>query len=277
MKRSYYIGVTGATALSGTKMILVSDGGVTVAIPLDDVADAQAVRGRLSKGGIPIFTKPKLDALYEEVEQLTVYNEMPLVDRPGWNKGYFCLADGTIFTPKGEPEGILAFEPDTTKCEVAGTGKGWRSGVVKPLAGHALPAFVLQWAFTPALLPWSERDDNVGFEIVGKPGTGKSTLQFLGASILGSARYVASFYTTLNGLESQIPAHGYHPLLLEEANLYLAGETKSQHGAAFKAFAFMMSSGRQKGRYQSLPGLGYRFSYLRGWSEIKVSGISGLA
>jgi hypothetical protein len=58
------------------------------------------------------------------------------------------------------------------------------------------------------------------------------------------------------------------PLIIDEAALYFAGESKSKRGALFKAFAFKAAAGTHKGRLgQRQTGDTYRFSYLSSSNE----------
>jgi hypothetical protein len=258
----YSIDVTGATSLSGTRMVLVNEGSVSVWIRQSEFSEPRTAFAKLNDAGLGCRAKANQDKLLQKVDDLTSFPPAALVDQTGWIGGYFALPDGTVFAPKKAPPATVVFRKAPEKFQVSGTFEAWTEGVATPLIGQTLPAFVIMMAFMPPLLKLSERNDNYGFEMVGQGGTGKSTSSLLGASVLGSADFVTSFYTTLGALEAQIPLHADLPLLLEEANLYMAGETTAKRGAAFKAFAFMMSMGREKDRYNAPAGSSYRFSYL---------------
>lgn len=266
--------VKGATSLSGVKWVLIETSGKRAQVPYKDFGGPfNLVKGKLADQGIILASKKKTDSFLEKVEDLTHFPVKPLIDRSGWNGDHFAMPDGTIISPTGASAPIRVFEPTFNKSSAQGSLRKWKRRVAVPLTDHAIAMFVFMLAFMPPLLRLSGRDDNVGFELVGPGGTGKSTLQLLMSSILGGigrgsdGSYHITFDTTLNALEEQMAIHADLPIIIEEANLYMAGASSSVRRNAYKAFVFKMSGGREKGRFGSAASGEYRFSYLSSSNE----------
>jgi hypothetical protein len=222
-----------------------------------------------------ITGKKAAEKLAQSVYEIEGFPDKPLIDRSGWNGLYFALPDGTIFSAAGAEEVVVVFDATPRKCRQAGTMDDWTTRVAKPLTGQSMPMFAIMLTFLPPLLRLCELSGNPGFEIVGPPGTGKSTVQKLASSVLGGVEgaeaYHITFDTTLNALEAQMAVHADLPMILEEANLFFAGETPAKRANSFKALAFRMSAGREKERY-NLPGQGdHRFAYLSSSNESLTS------
>jgi hypothetical protein len=163
---------------------------------------------------------------------------------------------------------VVLFQADPVKCSKAGSPKGWRDGVAKPLIGQHLASFMLMTAFAAPLLDLTSRVGNFGYELVGEGGKGKSTLQQIMSSVAGGALpsapgvYWITCNATANGLERAMVAHSDHPMILEEAALYAARGNGRSRGSEFKELVFRLSDGRSKSRFNQPQQTSHRFIYV---------------
>jgi hypothetical protein len=217
------------------------------------VANGSDAQRRLADCGMVIIGgewAPVRDA----VPKLRRFPPRPLVECPGWSGEHFALADGRVFSPTGSDGPIVLFATDKLKCLKAGSPTGWKGGICRPLAGQQLCVFMMCAVFAAPLLNFTDRSDNFGFEIVGEPGVGKSTLQQLMATVAGGAspsspgHYWVDCQTTANALEPTMMAHSDQPLIMEEAALYAAGESNASRGSNMNELAFKLARGSSKAR-----------------------------
>lgn len=195
-----------------------------------------------------------------------------MIERVGWNGQHFALPDGTVFSPSGAQQPDIVFQRIPRRCSPRGTFKGWKRKVARRLAGQALAEFVLCLAFAAPLLALTNRVGNFGFELVGGKGTGKSSLQQLMSSVLGALQgedghYWVSFDATPNALEQSMAGFSDLPLILEEANLFVAGETARTRGNNFKALAFRLGGGSEKARFDQGQPKEFRLIFLTSSNE----------
>lgn len=107
----------------------------------------------------------------------------------------------------------------------------------------------------------------------GPKGVGKSTLQRLAAAVVGGGveqpgrNYWISANTTSNGLEAAFPEHDDLPMILEELNLFAAGETERNRATKIDELVFRLSDGSTKARFGSNAQRSYRFVYIASTNE----------
>ncbi len=260
--------VQGAIAPSGTKWLHFQKGPDSAWIPDPMlVLDERGARRRLVECGISLVG-PGWKRALEKVDALRDFPPAMIIEQPGWTGSTFTLLDGTTFSPKGEMEPPVAFEIDPTKCRVGGSFKGWRSEVLRPLAGQSIPLSLLAFALAAPLLELTGRSENFGLEIVGEPRSGKSTCQFLMASMLGgtkndhSGKYWITSDATLDGLESMMSQHSSMAMIINEANLFYADMSARARGEKLSALAFRLAQGHEKKRHQGGRPKAYRFIYV---------------
>ena len=255
MRKWYSMEARGVLSLSGEMWVEVAERDKVGYLPYEDCTNQSFVRQRLGRQGIVIASSGKAAHLATQLDDIDKFSPASLIGHVGWNEGYFALPDGTVFSPKGADAPVVVFATDQSKCRAAGTTKRWRKRVARPITGQPIPMFAVMLAFMPPLLRLSSRTDNFGFDIVGPPGTGKSTIQLLAASAIGpigrghdGANYTLTFNATLNALEEQLATHSDLPMFIEDASLFLADEPAAKRGAAYKAFAFRIGGGKVKDR-----------------------------
>lgn len=277
MQKWYSISVKGLLSISGEKWLRVSDRSNVGFVRLSDCTSQRDALRKLMAQGVSLTSRGKADRLFQEIDEITNYASAPLVDHSGWNGGHFVLPDGSCFSPEEAETPVIVIDAEKGKCTTAGTLKGWKNTVARPLEGQAVPMLAIMIALMPPLLRLSSRADNFGFELVGPPGTGKTTAQLIAASVFGGvgrgdgACYWITFNATVNALEAQMAVHSDLPMIIEEANLFLAGETPSKRAAAFKAIAFKIGGGKSKERFGAPPERSHRVSYLSSSNESLAS------
>lgn len=230
-------------------------------------AERAGIWSALSDKGCIFVRKADKVSLIEQVEDLEHFPPRLIFSRPGWLGGQFANASGRVFKPAGELAGAIGFTPDPIKCSRKGSLKHWREQVALPLAGHPIPCFIVMAALAAPMLELSGRSENIGFELAGKGGKGKSTCQRLMASLVGPAMekdrgYITTFLMTPAALEKLMRCHSDMPFIIDEANLFGSGESSSADRRKMQDFAFQMASGVTKGRFDNPQQEGFRFIFV---------------
>lgn len=266
--------VEGFTAPSGREWILAIDGERRGWVPRRAFhGGARDAIDQLGRQNVVIIGASRLKALIDRVAALSVFPTHQLIENIGWNGCHFALPDGTVFSPENSVPGEVIFDRLYNRCAKRGTLRKWKRRVATPLAGQNIATFVLSLAFAAPILKLTNRVGNFGFELVGPKGTGKSTFQQIMSSVLGGAiqgedgHYWTSFDATPGGLEQAMASHSDLPMILEEANLYIAGESPRVRGEHFKALAFRLGGGFDKRRYGHGAAGEFRFVYLTSSNE----------
>jgi hypothetical protein len=230
------------------------------------------ISSTLSDRGLVIVKRADRNSLFEQVEKLEQFADRLIFSRPGWRQGQFANASGMVFAPTGQKRGAVAFSRDLTKCSKTRSHRRWVEHVACPLAGHPIPCFFVMACFAAPLLELVGRAENIGFELAGQGGKGKSTTQRLMASVVGPCMekdrgYISTFYTTPAALERSMQWHSDMAFIIDEANLFGGGESSTADKRLMRNFAFQMSSGTTKARYDSPQQEGYRFIYVTSANE----------
>lgn len=267
---SFSAEVCGFESHSGTKWIRVSKDKNVAYLELQRfVGRGDNFSNALAEKGVCLFGPEEIKKTRNNVSFIDEFPIANFIENIGWNEGCFALPDGTVFEPTDGEYVSCTIEFKPHKCQTKGTLKGWKKQVAQKLEKQQLPIFSLCFAFMPPLLAMVDRDLNIGFEIVGAPGIGKSTIQQLAASAIGGSTrntghpYGISMDTTVNALEATMRDHQDMPILMDEANLFLGESSKSKRADAFQAIAFKLGSGSIKDRYDApAAGRHFRLGYL---------------
>lgn len=207
--------------------------------------------------------------------KVTEFPPRPLIEHPGWDANYFALADGTVISPPAvsPQKPVVLFSPVLGRGRTKGTTEEWLRAVAVPLAGQQLAKFIIMAMFAAPLLRIVNRAGNFGFELAGPKGVGKSTLQILASSVAGPAlspsgnNYWRSANATAAGLEGVMAEHADMPLVIEETNLFAAGESDRNRAAKLNELVFRLSDGSVKARYHDHAQRRFRFIYLTSTNE----------
>ncbi|GHU34833.1 hypothetical protein AGMMS50256_29050 [Betaproteobacteria bacterium] len=211
------------------------------AMPLELLrGDGTDVRGELMRQGLKVSpNKAARDLLSSYLQVWPANARARCVDRLGW-----C---GDVYVTPGEAIGqsaeIVVFQ-NAQSLEPAfsetGTLEGWREEVARRAAGNSRLVFALSAAFATPLLELANESGG-GFHYRGASSTGKSTAQYLAASVWGHpGKYPRSWRATANGLEGLAALHNDGLLILDEFSQI----DPRQAGEA----AYMLSNGQGKTR-----------------------------
>lgn len=263
------ITVAGFTAPGGVSWVRVTRGDRVACLPLHEFhGSAKGAFNHLAQKGFIVIGVAATRLLLNQVAAIDDFPLTQCVEQIGWNGDHFALPDGTVFSPEGVTAGDVLFAPMPRRCAKRGTLRGWKRDVASPLAGQAIPVFALCFAYTGSILSLTKRAGNFGMELVGGKGIGKSTVQQLAASAIGGVcqgedgHYWQTLDTTLNALEISMADHSDLPMILEEANLFLAGSSPRVRADNFTAIAFRLANGTEKARYGGAQPREFRFVYL---------------
>jgi hypothetical protein len=272
--------VKGATAPSGRPWVSIKAGQKCAWVELADFAGSNAAREKLKASGMIMF-KEQWERCVNQVQRVTVFPSRPLIERPGWSGQHFALVDGQVFSPEDSRSPVVLFEKRHLKCVGGGSLKAWKDGLADIVADQHLVCFALMVGFVAPLLELTDRYSNFGFELAGIKGKGKSTLQQLVASIAGAAvdphgrNYWITANITANALEELMIEHSGMPMVIEETNLFAAGEKDKTRASKFDEMVFRLADGSTKGRWGGPKQERFRFIYLTSTNEPLESILSG--
>jgi hypothetical protein len=240
--------VRGATAPSGTKYIVISQGELSAWIPHTTfTVDEKVAKLAIAEAGMSFIGKD-WTALQDDVRNVHSFPHEHVAEHAGWVPPDFLLLSAEAIPREGGFPPRAIFDADPLAAQTTGTLGGYIKDVIEPLRGQALPTLALCVMFAAPLLELTNRKHNFGFQMVAEGGTGKSTLQrIIGAGC--GVDYVISFHSTPNSLEQQLALFHSMPVFVEELNLFGAEATGRDRGAKIKALAFSLAEGRLKSRY----------------------------
>jgi len=257
--------VKGQISIQGTRYVMVRQGEAAVRFPLAEfMIDLRSVKAKLATGRVVLIGKA-WSAFRDEVAALDDFRQKHLLEEVGWNGNCFGLPDGQVFAPLGT-KAVAVYER-SYRCESSGDHQGWMSSVAEPLEGQHLAVFLLTTAFVAPLLKLHSRTGNFGFELVGPPGKGKSTLLYVVASAVGRAigegnRYWNTCLTTANALEKKARVSSDLPLLLDDATAFAADQSGGVRGNAVKQLVHSLSHAETKDRWTGGPQKHFRLTFL---------------
>jgi|GEM_PF-1141422 len=263
------VNVVGGTAPDGTPWVNMSapDGGTDVWLPLDELSDDAAPAKRRMRNAQLFLFKEDLSKALDSARSVTAFPPLPLIAAPGWSGPHFALPSGEVFSPDGIAETIVLFEPDRVTCAASGS-KDWLKGAKRIGKGQPIVTYALMIPFAGPVLQLSRVRENIGFELSGPKGVGKSTLQHLATSVMGPAlepagkNYWITANTTMNALEAEMPRHSDSVMVIEELSVMYASDSDKARANHMREFAFRMAQGTAKGRYQEAKQAPARFVWL---------------
>ncbi|WP_196221707.1 DUF927 domain-containing protein [Sphingobium sp. CAP-1] len=263
------IKLRGRTSPNGIRWMRVRQGKREVWIRYSDfMTDPQGVKALLAKADIILIGNEWsefLNMVRDDVRDGLRFKPANIAEQSGWTNPIFALPNGIVVAPN-KRRGHCAFQPELERCESSGTLDEWLKRVAEPLAGHMLGAFLLMAMFLPPLLKLTHRMGNFGFELIGRPGRGKSTLLEAISSVIGPAvgetPYWQSCNTTVEALERKLKAHSDLPLLLDDATSFAGREVGAVRAKSFKQFVFNLAQGETKDRWNGGKQFRFRTIYI---------------
>lgn len=267
------IHVSGATAPNGKPYVRIaaSKRNAWIAREAFTSAGTEALRV-LKAANIPMLPH-EWKQCRAKVAELKNFPPKVLIDRPGWNGPHFALADGTVFSASTEEAPVVLFHMDSQKCAAAGSIVKWR-GITRTLRDQPVAAFVVLAAYAGPFLSLTKQVLNLGFELAGPGGVGKSTIQRVAAAVCGPAdsplgrNYWITANATINGLEGVMAQHNDMPLIIEESNLFAAADRYGARAAKLNELVFKLADGTEKLRFNSDQPQRSRFVFITSTNEL---------
>lgn len=259
----------GRASPSGVRWMRVRQGKREVWIRYSDfMTDPQGVKNLLAQADIILIGSEWTEfvaMVRDTVNEGLRFKLANIAEQSGWTNPIFALPNGVVLAPD-KRRGRCTFQLELDRCRSSGTLDQWLKRVAEPLAEHMLGAFLLMAMFLPPLLKLTHRMGNFGFELIGAPGKGKSTLLEAISSVAGPAvndtPYWHSCNTTIDALERKLRAHSDLPLLLDDATSFAGKEAGSARGKSFKQFVFNLAQGETKDRWNGGKQFRFRTTYV---------------
>lgn len=231
----------------------------------------------LASRGIILLNKEWAE-LKAKVDLLKKFPPKPLIEKAGWSRSmrHYALPDGTVFgaaEKSGDETPVVLFDPHPWKVAMRGSPEGWTAKVAAPLSKQYVATFVIMIMFSPPLLRLIGRTMNFGFELAGPKGVGKTTAQCLASSVWGPAvsasgrNFWFPAHATVAGLESLMAEHDDMSMVVEEANLFAAGESPHRRSAKTHQRVFQWAEGAEKARHKKTSQRRSRFVWLTSTNE----------
>ncbi|WP_439469158.1 DUF927 domain-containing protein [Blastomonas fulva] len=198
---------------------------------------AKAGYARLADLGITVAGKKALDAFKAQLADCRFVHGPSIAAHSGWVCGNFVFPSGAIADEEA-PTVAIAFETTRTITSKAGKGKTWSKGVPHQLRGQSIPVFALCATFAAPLLELVDPNRNYVFELVGKAGIGKSTIQQLAAANMGvptrqaGTPCISSFADLVAEPMAVLNRYRDLPLIVDAVAEYLGTATKAQRTKA---------------------------------------------
>ena len=266
------IKVRGAEAPDGTPYVRITASGRHQWLPRSAfTGSGSTALAALTSANIPLIGDEWAQCR-NEVVALKSYPPKPLIDRVGWNGAHFALGDGTVFSPHEAEVPVVLFRRNHHKFAQRGAITKWRRGTAI-LIHQPIATFVLFTAFVGPLLRLGHSVVNQGFELADPKGVGKSTLQRLAAAVYGPAdspegfNYWVPANVTVNGLEGTMAEHRDLSMVIEETNLFAAGETDKARATKFNELVFKLANGTGKRRHEDPERRRDRYLFLTSTNE----------
>ncbi|GHT81370.1 hypothetical protein AGMMS49960_17690 [Betaproteobacteria bacterium] len=201
--------------------------------------DGIAVREELAHQGLAMSGGRKERALLLAYLGTKVKPRARCVDRLGWHGAVYVIPGEAI----GQDGEHVVFQNAQTldpALSSSGTVAEWRDTVGAMAAGNSRLVFAISTAFAGSLLNVAGVDSG-GFHFRGGSSSGKSTSQYLAASVWGNPdTYLRSWRATSNGLEGLAALHNDGVLVLDEISQV------DPHDAG--EIAYMLANGSGKSR-----------------------------
>jgi len=213
--------------------------------------NAAAAFKRLAGRGIIMPDKAAKQSLIARVANCTSNPTITLATRCGWVSDGFVFPSGKTMC-FGAKQVEVGFDLVRTSDKVMGKGKTWRESVPGNLRGQHVPIFALCIPFAAPLLALVDPNRNLLFELVGKPGIGKSTAQQLAAANIGpptrqaGTPYIVSLSHLVADPVAVMERHRDLPLIVDDVCEYLGTAGKPQRTKALQTISQHLLAGNAR-------------------------------
>ena len=238
--------VTGATCALGHRYWVFDDFDRLIALPAN--LTQEALRKALGQNGVDCSDRKAYLELLGRAQRIKDYPTRPILTKIGWNGEVFAMPDGSVIDADDRHDWIIAY--DTCAFDPGGSLKKWQKGIVDRLEGQLLAQFWVLTAFVPPILRLAERRENVAFELVGPPATGKTTLQLVACSAIGGTGFGNSRPFWVEAAELAInPANALEhrsdlPMIIEGSDQQSAHTASRQRQSNAHALRETLAEGR---------------------------------
>lgn len=202
------------------------------------------VIAELRKAGLTIYSE-KL--LYEFLTSCHPKNRYLRVYQTGWADGRFVLSNCHIFGPQTDNNDKLFLSATNPESfDIRGILDDWKYHIGRYCVGNPTLIFAVSTAFAAPLLRLCNMEGG-GIHLYAGSSSGKTTTLSVAASVCGGPKYLKSWRTTDNALESIARAHNDSLLILDEI-----GQVDSRK---IGDIAYMLGNGVGKARARAKGGL----------------------
>ena len=198
-------------------------------IPVDNILDRSFLKV-LAHAGASVFSSQASSGLLQRLQQWRAGKQSFVVaTKLGWDsysaKAYI-QPKKIIGTPEVEIQRYLRDLDDGMLAKYRARGKlrQWQKHVARPCAGNSRLMFAVSLAFTGPILRFADGSMAGGFQIYGRPESGKTTAAKVAGSVWGCHRgegkkdkgFAKSWNATKNKIEIVALAHNEALLILDE-------------------------------------------------------------
>lgn len=241
---------TGLTSRSGKRYFAIPTESGSVYLSASIMAlSPNALRSSLNSAGIPASTTKHLESWTSGLAAINDFPNSDVIERPGWNVHSHVTAKSVQFTPKNEePQPSIFATLSPTKSSL----KAWNQDVGQVIVDQGIIIFATMVALAAPILDLVPRLKGTGFNIVGPPGCGKSSLSSMIAALAGwDARRVP-------GSDGQSDSAAFAPwletrrdqlVILDGFEATLAGETERKKIDRIKHWLFNAANSPSAGMY----------------------------
>lgn len=228
----------GITSQSGQRYIHVpTDAGGPVIRLTDIYTSNTRLPAMLAEHGVMLSNKKDLEAFIQSVGEVDHYHPSKVAEYPGWTGSFFAQHDGTVIGAGDDPVHVV-FSPKPQMVRKRGSLEGWKNQVAQPIKHQPLAACAVMAAFLPAVLRFMPHVPNFTIEIVGRAGTGKSTIQKVAASVAGPPDGIIPLRDLQRNMEVvQWMARDF-PLVIDHAQGPILTASKAKRPELFSAVAY---------------------------------------
>jgi putative DNA primase/helicase len=188
------------------------------------IEDRSKVLAELANAGFGLFTATEQRVFLESVQKWGKRDaSFRVATKIGWNGRTYVLPDKVFNPDQNVYRALGELDAGTlAKYRVSqSTLEDWQKEIGKGCLNNSRLMFAVALAFTGPILSFVSGERSGGFQIYGKPETGKTTAAMVAGSVWGRHRqpdrgFLESWNTTANKVELTALAHNDGLLILDE-------------------------------------------------------------